>query len=92
MKSSLAGHLAVSDCFFDQNCTASFALWTFTRQHEPQGNFCTAAKVHLYSIDFVELADMKLIKAALSERFPQPLGMLPYMLGKIEALQKREGL
>ena len=35
---------------------------------------------------------MKLIKAALSERFPQPLGMLTYMLEKVEALQKREGL
>jgi len=44
------------------------------------------------SIDFDELADMKLIRAALSERFPQPLGMLTHMLGKIEALQKREGL
>ncbi|KAL0032074.1 hypothetical protein WJX77_003812 [Trebouxia sp. C0004] len=42
------------------------------------------------SIDFDELADMKLIKAALSQRFPEPLGMLTYMLGKIEALQKRE--
>ncbi len=36
-KSSLAEHLAVSDCFTNQNCNASCAVWMFTRQHEPQG-------------------------------------------------------
>ena len=50
-ESSLAEHLAVSDCFTNQNCNASCAVWTFTRQHEPQNTFvqqqrCTCCADH----------------------------------------------